>query len=65
VTGFVPLNITAADTLRYEPTEELLHAQLPDLARRAPLPGNASGWSIERARDMIGYVPQYSWRDEE
>ncbi len=65
VTGFVPMNITAADTLRHEATDELLNLRLPDLERRAPLPGYASGWSIERAREVIGYEPRYSWRNEE
>lgn len=65
VTGFVPLNITAADTLRHEPTADLLRAQLPDLEIRSPLAGNASGWCTARAREVIGFVPQHSWRDEE
>lgn len=65
LSGFVPMNITAADTLRHEPTEELLQSVLPDLERRAPLPGNTSGWSIDRARELIGFVPRHSWRNEE
>jgi len=63
VTGFVPINIVADDTLRAEPTEELLQTWLPTLERRRPLPGRASGWRTTRARDLLGFVPEHSWRD--
>ena len=64
LSGFHPFNIIAADTLRPEPTEALLRAQLPTTEVRALLPGNASPWSIEKARRVLGYAPQHSWRDE-
>ncbi|HET7092836.1 MAG TPA: NAD(P)-dependent oxidoreductase, partial [Thermomicrobiales bacterium] len=38
VTGFAAVNITAADTLRREPTEELLRSLLPAVEIRRPLP---------------------------
>ena len=65
VTGFIAFNITANDTLRPEPTDELLRTLLPTTELRAPLPGNASAWSTTRARDLLGFVPAHSWRDEE
>lgn len=65
VHGFVPLNIVAADTLRVEPTEELICALLPSVELRAPLHGNASAWSTNRAREILGFVPEHSWRREE
>jgi nucleoside-diphosphate-sugar epimerase len=64
VTGFAAFNITANDTLRSEPTEELLRALLPTTEIRAPLPGTASAWSNTRARELLGFVPEHSWRDE-
>jgi nucleoside-diphosphate-sugar epimerase len=64
VDGFVPLNITAADTLRPEPTEELIRTLLPSTEIRRPMPGNASAWSIDRAREVLGYIPEHSWRDD-
>jgi nucleoside-diphosphate-sugar epimerase len=64
LTGFVALNITANDTLRPEPTEELLRTYLPTTELRSPLPGNASAWSNARARDLLGFVPEHSWQDE-
>jgi nucleoside-diphosphate-sugar epimerase len=61
--GFEPINIIAADTLREEPTEELIRQYCPGVELRAPIPGTATGWSIDKARQLLGYVPQYSWRD--
>ena len=63
VDGFVPVNLAAADTLRPEPTEQLIRQVLPDLDLRRPLPGRASGWSIDRARERLGWEPQHSWQD--
>lgn len=62
--GFIAFNITADDTLRPEPTEELLRTHLPTTEIRAPLAGNASAWSNSRARDLLGFVPAHGWRDE-
>jgi nucleoside-diphosphate-sugar epimerase len=65
VSGFTALNIIANDTLRPEPTEELLRTILPTTELRAPLPGNTSAWSNARARDVLGFSPAHSWRDAE
>ena len=65
LTGFTAFNITADDTLRVEPTEELVQTLLPSTELRDSLPGNASGWSNSRARELLGFVPAHSWRDEE
>jgi len=64
LTGFTAFNITANDTLRTEPTEELVRTLLPTTELRSPLPGNTSAWSNARARHLLGFVPEYSWRDE-
>lgn len=64
VTGFAAFNITASDTLRPEPTEELIRTLLPTTEIRGPLPGNASAWSTARARELLGYIPAHSWQDE-
>ncbi len=65
VTGFAAFNITANDTLRTEPTEELVRKLLPTVELRGSLPGNASGWCTARARELLGFVPAHSWKDEE
>lgn len=62
--GFHSFNIVASDTLRVEPTAELIERYLPGLELRDEFPGHAAGWSTTRAEEMLGFVPQYSWRDE-
>jgi nucleoside-diphosphate-sugar epimerase len=64
VTGFAAFNITASDTLRPEPTEELIRSLLPTTEIRGPLPGNTSAWSTSRACELLGYIPAHSWQDE-
>ena len=63
IDGFVPVNLAAADTLRPEPTEQLIRQVLPGLHLRRPLPDRASGWAIDRARERLGWEPQHSWQD--
>jgi hypothetical protein len=46
------------------PTEELLDAVFPGVPRRAPIGGNVSLFSIERARAELGFEPRHTWRDE-
>jgi nucleoside-diphosphate-sugar epimerase len=61
--GFEAMNITAADTLCTAPTEDLIARHLPDTEVRDPIEGFGSGFSIKRAEELIGWVPEYSWRD--
>lgn len=62
--GFQAYNILAADTLRQEPTEDALRRFVPSVEIRAPMPGFTSAWSIDKARRLMGYQPQHSWRTE-
>jgi nucleoside-diphosphate-sugar epimerase len=64
LTGFTAFNIVADDTLRTEPTEELVRTMLPTTELRGRLSGNASGWCTTRARALLGFVPEHSWRNE-
>jgi nucleoside-diphosphate-sugar epimerase len=61
--GFEVFNITAADSLADQPTEELIRRHCPDTVLRGAIPGAASAWSIEKARALLGYEPEHSWRD--
>jgi nucleoside-diphosphate-sugar epimerase len=60
---FEVFNVTASDTLSDIPTAKLLREFAPSVQIRQSIPGNASAYSIEKARRMLGYVPAHSWRD--
>lgn len=64
IRGFHAFNITANDTYRPESTDELLNRYLPGIERRQPLPGHTAAWSNARARELLGFVPEYTWRDD-
>jgi nucleoside-diphosphate-sugar epimerase len=61
---FEVFNVTAADTLSDIPTERLLRQYAPSVEIRQPILGNASAYSVEKARRVLGYEPAHSWRDE-
>jgi UDP-glucose 4-epimerase len=61
--AFEVLNVTAADTLSDIPTEELLREFASSVEVRKPIPGNASAYSIAKARRILGYEPAHTWRD--
>jgi nucleoside-diphosphate-sugar epimerase len=60
---FEVFNVAAADTISDIPTETLLREYAPSVEVRQPIPGNASAYSIEKAKRMLGYAPAHSWRD--
>jgi nucleoside-diphosphate-sugar epimerase len=60
---FEVFNVTASDTLSDIPTEKLLREFAPSVEIRQTIPGNASAYSIEKARRMLGYEPAHSWRN--
>lgn len=62
--GFAILNITAGDTLASESTGELVRRYHPSTEIRRGASGLRSAWSSGRARRLIGYEPQYSWRPQ-
>lgn len=61
--GFQALNICAADSLSQVPTEQLLARFYPETVIRSPIDSTASPWSIARAREILDFVPRYSWRE--
>ena len=46
-----------------EETPALIARYFPDVPLRRPLEGHATFFSNEKARRMLGYRPQYEWRD--
>jgi nucleoside-diphosphate-sugar epimerase len=62
--GFEPFNIIAADTLMDAPTEPTIRELAPETEIRAPIPGNTSAWDTGKAKRILGWEPEHSWRDE-
>lgn len=54
---------TARDTLSTSPTEALLRQYTPQIAIRTPIPGHGSCWDVSHAKAVLGWEPQFSWRD--
>ncbi|MEV8271769.1 NAD(P)-dependent oxidoreductase [Microbacterium sp. NPDC077184] len=62
--GFDTFIIAAADTVMTRPNGELLDEVFPDVPRRGEVGTNETLLSIDKARRLLGYAPQHSWRDE-
>jgi nucleoside-diphosphate-sugar epimerase len=52
----------ASDTRVDVPTEDLLEAFYPDTEVRAPLSGSDGLFDVSKARDLVGWEPERSWR---
>ena len=64
VAGTESVIIAAADTIMNRPTRELLAERFPDVPVRRELGEFQSLLAIDRARDVLGWEPAHSWRDE-
>ena len=55
--------IANSDTVMTRPTSELLAEVFPDVPLRGKLGANETLLSIDKARRVLGYEPEHSWRD--
>jgi nucleoside-diphosphate-sugar epimerase len=62
-TGFETFIIAAADTVSDRANSELVAAEFPDVPVVRDLGEHATLLSIDKARRLLGYDPQHSWRD--
>lgn len=62
--GFHAFLIANADTVMSRPNPELIAASYPGVPLRKEIEPNETLQSIEKARRVLGYEPQYSWRTE-
>ncbi|QWT24286.1 NAD(P)-dependent oxidoreductase [Subtercola sp. PAMC28395] len=62
-TGFERFIIAAADTVMSRSNDELVAEVFPDTPVRGELGENTTLLSIDKARRVLGYAPQHSWRD--
>lgn len=61
-TGFDTFNIAADDSVMSRPSAELAAQRFPDVPLKQELEGNVSLMSSEKAKRILGYAPQRSWR---
>lgn len=61
--GFDTFIIAAADTVMTRPNGELVDEVFPGVETRGDLGENTTLLSIDKARRVLGYDPQHSWRD--
>ncbi len=62
-TGSQSFIIAAADTVMKRPSADLMAEVYPDVPIRGEVSGNTTLLSIDRAKQVLGFVPQHSWRD--
>jgi nucleoside-diphosphate-sugar epimerase len=60
--GFDTFVIANADTVVSTPSAELAAEYFPDVAVKRPLAGNETLLSIDKARRILKFEPQHSWR---
>jgi nucleoside-diphosphate-sugar epimerase len=63
-TGFDRFIIAAADTVMTRPNAELVAEVFPGVPLKGELGVNDTLLSIDKARRVLGYAPEHSWRDE-
>lgn len=61
--GFEAFNIIAADTLLDIPTEEAIRRLDPSIDLRSPLPGFTAPWDCSKAKELLGWEPEFGWRE--
>ncbi len=61
--GLETFIIAAADTVMTRPSAELAAEVFPDVDVVRPLEGCETLLSIDKAKRLLGYAPEHSWRD--
>ncbi|HTJ59333.1 MAG TPA: NAD(P)-dependent oxidoreductase [Devosiaceae bacterium] len=62
--GFEAFIIANADTVMSRSNASLLAEVFPDVPVKGQISHNGTLLSIDKAKRLLGYVPQYSWRNE-
>jgi nucleoside-diphosphate-sugar epimerase len=63
VSGSEAFIIAAADTVMTRPSAELMQEVYPGVRLTRDVPGTTTLLAIDRARRVLGFEPQHSWRD--
>jgi nucleoside-diphosphate-sugar epimerase len=64
VTGSQNVIIAAADTVMNRPSREVLAEVFPDAPLSREIGEFSTLLAIDRAKQLLGYQPRYSWRDQ-
>lgn len=64
VTGAAVAIVAAADTCMRRPSADLMAEVYPGVELRRPVEGRETLLSIDRARALLGYQPQFGWTAE-
>ena len=63
LTGFEAFVVANADTVMERDSADLVAEEFPGVEVRRPLEGTETLLSIDKARRLLGFEPQHSWRD--
>ena len=63
-TGFEAFIIANADTVMSRSNMSLLAEVFPDVPTKGNISTNSTLLAIDKAKRLLGYSPQYSWRNE-
>ena len=63
LTGFEAFIVASPDTVMTTPSADLMARYFPDVPLSRPVTGTETLLSIDKARRILGYEPQHSWRD--
>jgi nucleoside-diphosphate-sugar epimerase len=63
-TGSVNFLVAAGDTCMTTPSADLMAAVYPDVPIRRDLGEFETLLSVDKARDVLGYEPAHSWRED-
>jgi nucleoside-diphosphate-sugar epimerase len=61
--GYEVFNVANADMSVAVPTQEIRDRFYDDVQVLRQMGRNETFYSIDKARDLLGYAPRYSWRD--
>ncbi len=55
-------HITAPDTIMPDLSQDLINRFFPNVSLKRPIQGHETLMAIDKARKVLGYEPQYTWR---
>jgi nucleoside-diphosphate-sugar epimerase len=64
LTGWEAFIVANADTVMERDSADLLAAHFPDVPLKRPVTGRETLLSIDKARRVLGYEPQFAWQDQ-